>query len=297
MKTIAVLAFKKPVFDTYASVDQIVEAGEKKGFKMVRLYQEYLSFLNNNGQIKVLHEGRPLENINAIIARPNITEEPTLNTYTPELLTEAGYLIANNLSQLSRTKNKLDQHATFYQNNIPTPKWGIARTAGNAHQLAKQIGYPVIIKTSFGTHGKGIFYATDSETLLPIADYINIRDRAPMIIEEFIQEANRQDYRAYIIDGQVIAAMERHARPGDVRANASLGGQAIKAELTDEEKELSIKVAKIFKLDIAGVDFVRTKTGPLILEVNANPGFQELQKTTGINIADALINFAASKIK
>lgn len=297
MRTIGILAFKKPIFDTYASVDQIQEAGEKKGFKMVRLYQEFLSFRKNGEQIEVLHEGRPLGQIDAIIARPNITEEPTLSTYTLELLEEAGYLIVNNLSHLSRTKNKLDQHATFYKNSIPTPHWGIARTAEGAALLAKQISYPVIIKTSFGTHGKGIFYAENPETLMPIADYIHIRDRAPMIIEEFVAEANRQDYRAYVVDGQVIAAMERHAREGDVRANASLGGQAVDAKLSDEERELCIKVAKLFKLDIAGVDFVRTSEGPKILEVNANPGFQELQRVTGVDVPAALIDFAASKIK
>lgn len=297
MKTIGILTFKKPIFDTYASVDQIVDAGEKKGFKMVRLYQEFLTFRKDGEQIEILHEGLPLEQIDAIIARPNITEEPTLNTYTPELLSEAGYLIVNNLSNLSRTKNKLDQHATFYKHNIPTPKWGIARTSDGANQLAEKIGYPIIIKTSFGTHGKGVFYAENPETLMPIVDYIHIRDRAPVIIEEFVAEANRQDYRAYVVDGQVIAAMERHARPGDVRANASLGGQATKADLTEEEIQLSVKVSEIFKLDIAGVDFVRTSEGPKILEVNANPGFQELQKVTGVDVPAALIDFAASKIK
>ncbi|MBU0645901.1 RimK family alpha-L-glutamate ligase [Patescibacteria group bacterium] len=297
MKTIGILAFRKPAFDSYASIDQIVEAGEKKGFNMVRLYQEYLTFRKNGHSIEVLHDGHPLGQIDAIIARPNITEEPTLNTYTPELLAEAGYLIVNNLSNLSRTKNKLDQHATFYKHDIPTPKWGIARTADGAIKLAEQIGWPIIIKTSFGTHGKGVFYAENSETLQPIVDYIHIRDHAPVIIEEFVQEANRQDYRAYVVGGQVIAAMERHARPGDIRANASLGGQATKAELTEDEINLSIKVAEIFKLDIAGVDFVRTSQGPQVLEVNANPGFQELQKVTEIDIAGALIDFAASKIK
>ena len=125
------------------------------------------------------------------------------------------------------------------------------------------IGFPVMIKVAFGTHGKGVFLAENIETLSPIVDYLTIRDGNPVIIEEFVAEAGRKDLRAFVIGDQVIAAMERTARDGDVRANASLGGVGRPVTLTDEEQQIAVKATKAFDLDLAGVDLLRPLAGLL----------------------------------
>ena len=153
------------------------------------------------------------------------------------------------------------------------------------------IGFPVMIKVAFGTHGKGVFLAENIETLSPIVDYLTIRDGNPVIIEEFVAEAGRKDLRAFVIGDQVIAAMERTARDGDVRANASLGGVGRPVTLTDEEQQIAVKATKAFDLDLAGVDLLRSARGPLVIEVNANPGFEELTRATDIDVAGAIIEF------
>ena len=148
-----------------------------------------------------------------------------------------------------------------------------------------------MIKVAFGTHGKGVFLAENIETLSPIVDYLTIRDGNPVIIEEFVAEAGRKDLRAFVIGDQVIAAMERTARDGDVRANASLGGVGRPVTLTDEEQQIAVKATKAFDLDLAGVDLLRSARGPLVIEVNANPGFEELTRATDIDVAGAIIEF------
>jgi ribosomal protein S6--L-glutamate ligase len=88
--------------------------------------------------------------------------------------------------------------------------------------------------------------------------------------------------------------MSRRARVGEIRSNIHAGGFGEKIELTEIEKELSIRAAKTIGLEIAGVDIIRSERGPLVLEVNANPGFEGLEKTTGLDVAGGIIDFAVS---
>ena len=129
----------------------------------------------------------------------------------------------------------------------------------------------------------------------PIAEYLALRDGNPVIVQEFIKEAKTSDLRVFIVGGEVVAAMQRQAPSGDVRANTSNGGTGISVELTKTERELALSVTRLFELEVAGVDLIRSDRGPLVLEVNANPGFKELERVTGVDVADAIISYAAKR--
>ena len=175
---------------------------------------------------------------------------------------------------------------------MPYPKSFVTKKPESALEAAIQIGFPVIIKVAFGTIGKGIFYAPDQETFGPIVEYLAIRDRNPVIVQEFIKEADRKDLRVFVVGGKIVASMERCAPEGDVRANTSNGGTGKVVILTKEEQDLALRVADVFGLEIIGIDLIRSNRGPLVIEVNANPGFSELERATGIDVAKAIIEFA-----
>jgi len=293
---IGILIFSEPSMEQYTAVDRLIEAGESLGHEVVRLYEPRFSFSCSDNEIEIKHEGQPLPELDVIIPRPNFIEEPSLRNYTIQLLVDAGYKVLNNKPTVGWTKNKLSQHVLFYQNNLPCPRWAIARSPEQVSQLANNFGYPVILKVAFGTHGKGVFYAENKETLSPIAEYLVIRDCNPLIVEEFVKEAERKDLRIFVLGGKVIAAMERTAPEGDVRANTSTGGTGTVVELSEDEIALAERAADVFELDIAGVDLIRSDRGSLVLEVNSNPGFKELECVTRVDVAQNIINFAISKI-
>ena len=286
---IGILIFSGPRDEGYTGVDRLEEAGQAAGHTIVKIYEPHLSFLD--GQI--FHDGQPLHALDLIISRPNFVEEPSLRTYAIQLLKDAGYRIVNGNVGFTWAKNKLTQHVLFAEHRLPCPHWGIARKPDDAVAIAKKLGWPTIVKVAFGTHGKGVFLARDEESLWPIVDYLGIRDGNPMIIEEFIAEAKSSDLRAFVIGGDVVAAMQRTAAKGDMRANTSNGGTGSIVELTPEEQALAIRAAEVFNLEIAGVDLIRSKRGTLILEINANPGFKELEVVTGLDIARMIIDYAA----
>lgn len=87
----------------------------------------------------------------------------------------------------------------------------------------------------------------------------------------------------------MVAAIERRAKPGDFRSNLHRGGVATVANITLREREIAILAAKTLGLDVAGVDILRADRGPLVMEVNASPGLEGIEKTTGVDIADRMI--------
>ncbi|PJE76689.1 hypothetical protein COV05_03355 [Candidatus Uhrbacteria bacterium CG10_big_fil_rev_8_21_14_0_10_48_16] len=285
---IGILVFSEPPEEIPTGADRFEEAAELRGHKAIKIYEPYLSFVNGN----ILHQGEALPELDIIISRPNFVEEPSLRTYAVQILENAGYKILNGRNGFTWAKNKLTQHVLFEKHDLPCPHWGIARKPADAIAIAKTIGFPSILKVAFGTHGKGVFYAPDEETLRPIVDYLAIRDRNPLIIEEFIEEAQNSDLRVYVVNGKVIASMERKALKGEVRANTSIGGIGYQVELTEEETALALRATDVFELNIAGVDIIRSKRGPLLLEINGNPGFKELERVTGLDVAGIIIDYA-----
>ncbi len=291
--TIGILMSGSKKDEGFTSVERLEQAVLARGAMCVRVHEPELVFSKNGTDMEVTCGNVDLKKIDVLIYRPNFVEEPGLHGHVLELLKEHGVCVLNgNADGVALSKNKLAQHVAFSRAGLPMPRWAIARDAAGARAAVERMGLPVVIKTAFGTHGTGVFFADSLETFLPIAEYLAVRDKNPMIIEEFVAETERKDLRVFIVGGKMVAAMERMARPGDVRANASIGGSSRTVELTTEEKTLALRVADVCVLEILGIDLLRTKQGPVVIEVNANPGFEALERTTGIDIAGAIVEEA-----
>jgi ribosomal protein S6--L-glutamate ligase len=112
-----------------------------------------------------------------------------------------------------------------------------------------------------------------------------------VIVQEFIEEAQGADIRAFVVDGVVVGAMKRQAKKGEFRSNLHRGGTAEVIELNEEEENAALKAARVMGLGICGVDMLQSKNGPLILEVNSSPGLEGIERATGKNIAKSIIRY------
>ena len=172
-------------------------------------------------------------------------------------------------------------------NGIKVPKTILFDDDKHLDSLVEKIGgYPVILKTRYGSQGKGVNLIKDKNTLTSFVQTID-RFNPKLILQEYIE--NTEDYRAIVIGNKVVASMKRSSnKRNEFRANITLGGIAENIELTDEEKAFCIRSAKALNLDFAGVDFMKQGKNIVLIEVNGNPGFK-IERITGINIAEALI--------
>jgi len=112
---------------------------------------------------------------------------------------------------------------------------------------------------------------------------------ANILVQEFIKEAQGKDIRCLVVNGKVVASIQRQAAVGEFRSNLHQGGVASKVKVTPEEKRLAVRAAKVFDLAVAGVDIIRSNKGPLVLEVNSSPGLEGIENATGKDLANQMI--------
>jgi ribosomal protein S6--L-glutamate ligase/gamma-F420-2:alpha-L-glutamate ligase len=165
--------------------------------------------------------------------------------------------------------------ALCYRAELPVDrKW--------AEKIAKTLGFPIIVKESFGSMGKGVYKADDIDELLFIMEKVKLK---PHLFQEYIGERVGVDVRVIVIGGKTVASMERR-NDNDFRSNVARGGQGNIINLPDSFKETAESCAKILGLDYCGVDLLYSEDGaPYVCEVNSNAFFSGIEKTTGVNVA------------
>jgi ribosomal protein S6--L-glutamate ligase len=120
---------------------------------------------------------------------------------------------------------------------------------------------------------------------------------AHFLVQEFVAEAKGADLRCFVVGGQVVATMKRQAPKGDFRSNLHRGGSAKAITATAAEQQTAIRAAALLGLGVAGVDLIRSRRGPLILEVNASPGLEGIETASGVDIAGSIIEHVAKGAK
>lgn len=166
----------------------------------------------------------------------------------------------------------------------------VDRGPDDADWLARlPFGLPVVRKRGGHSQGHGVALHRELPELAADVRELLAR-REAFLLQEFIAEADGRDLRLLVMDGRVLAAMQRIARPGEFRANAHLGGRAVAWAASAAECGLAIAAAGAIGLRVAGVDIIHARRGPLLLEVNASPGFEALEATSGLDVAGKLLD-------
>ena len=175
---------------------------------------------------------------------------------------------------------------------VPTSLLGGLETKAN--DAVRHIGTPIILKTLSGSQGIGVVLAEQPQSAVSMLETLK-QANVPTLAQEFIAEAQGADLRCFVVGNRIIAAMQRIGQAGEFRANCHRGARAEKVILTEQEKHVALNATKVLGLDVAGVDLIRSANGPLVLEVNASPGLEMIEKTSGIDIALQMILYLEQK--
>lgn len=274
------------------STKRLVEEAEKRGHevKVVKYKNCYLSI--EQGQNQVFYKGKPLRKFDAIIPRisSNMTKYGT--AIVRQLEMQGEYCLSKSLA-ITRARDKLRSMQLLAKYNIDIPKTVVSRDSADIDQLLDQLdGAPVIIKLASGTHGNGVVLAETKKAAKSTlqAFYLTNDQGTNILLQEFIKESAGTDIRAFVVGSKVVASMQRQSLDDDFRSNLHKGGSGKPIKLTPEEEKVAVKAAKIMGLSVAGVDIMRSSRGPLVLEVNASPGFG-IERVTGRNVAGKIIEY------
>lgn len=205
-----------------------------------------------------------------------------------------GVTSLNSADAISAARDKPYCLELFGAHGIPFPKSAsVESLVEAAGLLAGHFRFPLLIKRNDSTQGVGVERVWDSATALSRIAELHAGEQ-PFLLQEFIAEAGGEDLRLLVVDGKVIAAMKRRAAPGDFRANIHLGGEASHHVPTSVEAAMAIQATALLELDVAGVDIIPSRRGPLVLEVNACPGFEALERVSGVDVAGKMLDFLIS---
>jgi len=198
---------------------------------------------------------------------------------------------------IKTASNKLISLQKLSQNKIRVPKTVIGDNIVHAKWLIDQVGnLPAICKTLKGSQGVGVFPLNDENQTNAMLESF-YKSKTNLIIQELIDSGSK-DIRAIVIDGKVVAAMEREAKKGELRSNISLGGSGKKIILSDEDEQMCIDAAAAVGLSgAAGVDLLKDKeNNSYIIEVNSNYGYK-IEEITKTDISTPLIEFCERNYK
>ena len=276
---------------------RIMEAGEARGHEMhfLNIKECYMKLDADKPEIHY-RGGKVLDNFDAIIPRirPSITFYGCALTRQFEAMK---VFCLNSAMAITQSRDKLYSLQLLLHNGVDIPTTGFANSPLDTDDLIKMVGgTPLIVKLLEGTQGKGVVLAETKKAAESVINAFKSLN-ANILVQEFIKEANGKDLRLFVVDGKVVAAIQREAAAGEFRANIHMGGTASVIKPTVEEKKIAIKAAKAMDLKVAGVDIIRSSKGPLLLEVNSSPGLEGIEGATHKDIAGEMIKAIEKNFK
>ncbi|MEM0217700.1 MAG: lysine biosynthesis protein LysX [Candidatus Nezhaarchaeales archaeon] len=218
--------------------------------------------------------------------------------YLTAIIDSVGIPVINSFYTTLICGDKLLTTLTLRRAGVPTPKTLVAFTRDGALKALEEVGYPAILKPVVGSWGRLVSLIKDVETAKVVLEHRELLHPLYQIfyVQEFIKKPDR-DIRCFVVGEEAIAAIYRYAAPGEWRSNTALGGRAVKMEISDEVREVSIKAAKAVGAHVVGVDCLESERGLLVHELNSVTEFRNAAPATGVDIAKKIMEYAINLAK
>ncbi|HEY0229937.1 MAG TPA: 30S ribosomal protein S6--L-glutamate ligase [Dokdonella sp.] len=275
----------------YSTV-RLVEAARARGHS-VRVLDPLRCYMRiAAGRFEMHYKGRVLRGIDAVIPRigASITFYGTAVVRQFEMM---GVYTPNGSDAILRARDKLRTMQLLAREGIDLPTTVFGDNPDDTGDLLAMLGEPPhVIKLNEGAQGQGVLLAEKRSGAQGMIEALRGL-YANFLVQEFVREAKGADLRCFVVGGKVVAAMQRQAPEGDFRANIHRGGSASAVELTAAEREIAVRAAGQMDLGVAGVDLLRSRRGPLVLEVNSSPGLEGIEGSSGVDVAGEVIDFVA----
>jgi ribosomal protein S6--L-glutamate ligase len=289
---IAILSRNRGLYST----KRLIEVATARGHEVLVLdvLRCYMNITSHNPQIH--YKGEEIEGVDAVIPRigASVTFYGTAVLRQFEMM---GVYPLNESVAITRSRDKLRSLQLLSRKGVGLPVTGFAHKPDDVPDLTKMVGgTPLVIKLLEGTQGIGVVLAeTQNAAESVIEAFMGLK--ANILVQEFIGEAGGSDIRCFVIGDKVVAAMKRQGAEGEFRSNLHRGGSATLVKISPEERATAVRAAKTMGLNVAGVDLLRSKRGPVVMEVNSSPGLEGIEKSTGKDVAGMIISFIEKHAK
>lgn len=272
------------------STNRMVEVGQERGHevKVINPLRCYMNITSHRPAI--YYKDEQLEGFDAVIPRIGAS----ITFYGLAVLRQfemMGVYALNESVAIGRSRDKLRSLQLLSRKGIGMPVTAFAHSPDDTTSLIQQVGgAPLVVKLLEGAQGVGVVLAETKQAAESVIEAFRGLE-ANILVQEFIKEAEGRDIRCFVIGDRVVAAMMRQAKSGEFRSNLHRGGSATVVKITPEERSTAVRAAKIVGLNVAGVDILRSKHGPVVMEVNSSPGLEGIETSTKIDVSSMIIEF------
>ncbi|WP_100011957.1 ATP-grasp domain-containing protein [Lentibacillus sediminis] len=272
-------------------------AARKNSEAVIYKNNQLLSLLQTSGR-SLLQDGGP----GLPHQLPDYVFFADKDIYLARQLEAIGVRVFNSADAIANSDDKITSYQLLAARKLPVPKTLIAPKVfprgsmddQTIQTAVRQLGLPMILKEAFGSFGQQVYLVnTEDELQRKVHE---LRGKA-FVFQEFMVSSYGKDIRLHVVGDEVSAAMKRRARD-DFRANVTAGGITEAYTPTQAETDIAISAARAVGADIAGVDLLFGPDGePIICEINSNAHIRNMYECTGINVADAIMNYILAVLK
>lgn len=286
----------------YRTVKRFVEECDKAGIFCYTVFTEnaYID-KDENGKTRIHNvsdkRGVELNSKNTVaIVRGSVANQQT-SLDLLSVFDKHNIFCINSRRALEECSDKYRTVLTLADANLPCPRTALVTDERSLELSFQKVGgqFPVVLKTTTGAKGIGVFIADTFVGLKSTLQTIwKLAPGASILMQDKIDAD--YDLRIHVLGGKVIAVMKRSKIDGDFRSNYSLGGKIEKATIPDEFKNIAIKASKAVGAVWCGVDLMIDRDGnPFILEINSSPGTEGIEKSTGLPVVNMVLDYATDK--
>jgi len=222
---------------------------------------------------------------------PGSTEQLTRRISMVEHMEMSGIRVVNPCYPFRRARDKYATQYILAKHGLPIPYTYTTESIAEGYTLA-EVYKKFVYKPILSSMGKGSMLFEDPDLAYNAFKSLNRYDQ-PLILQKYVPNPGR-DIRVFVIGDQVIGSAYKYRAPGKWKTNVAQGGHMTDEKVPEDICELGIKATKAMGLDYSGVDIIESPMGPMILEVNASPGWQALNQAVDIKIADEIVKYAVS---
>ena len=286
---VGILSRRRSLYTTRRLVESIHKLGHE-----ARVLNPLHCFLVLSGRAPETYyrgmEG-PLVDLDVVLPRigASITEHGLAVVNQFDMM---GVPLVNTSQPIARSRDKLRSLQLLSRAGIDIPKTVMVSDPTQIHRALEIVGGPpAVLKVVKGTQGIGVILAeTEQAALTVLETFWNLGMN--ILVQEFIEESEGRDIRALVVGDRVVTAMRRQAGIGEFRSNLHRGGTGTVVDLPENYRTAALEATRVMGLQVAGVDMLESQSGPKVLEINSSPGFEGLERWTGVDIAAAIIEYA-----
>jgi ribosomal protein S6--L-glutamate ligase len=269
----------------------LCEAAKKRGHVARAFDTRRFSLLVDPDRQDLFYDGERFDTHGVVLPRIGASVT-TFGLAVLRQLEALGGLAMNSADAIAASRDKLRGAQLLAARGVRVPATAFTRGREGIRPAVERLGgAPVVVKMLEGTQGIGVVLAETTDAAEAVVQALHSAGQN-VLIQRFVRESRGRDVRALVVGGRVAAAMSRVARGSDFRSNVHRGGVCEHVTLDGEFERAAIEATRIFGLEVAGVDLLESKNGPLVLEVNASPGLEGIERTTHIDVADAVVEHA-----